>query len=57
MVKLLLWVTCTGHYWLVALCAMIGAITEVLLLLAHDHCTVIWVLHPGGGARYYLIMR
>ena len=19
-----------------------------------DHCTVIWVLHPGGEARYYL---
>ena len=23
----------------------------------HDHCTVIWVLHPGGGAQYYLVMQ
>ena len=26
---------------------------EALPLLAHDHCTVIWVLHPVGRARYY----
>ena len=29
-------------------------ITEALLLLARDHCTVTWVLHPGGETRYYL---
>ena len=23
------------------------------LLPVRDHCTVTWVLHPGGGARYY----
>ena len=24
------------------------------MLPAQDHCTVTWVLHPGGEARYYL---
>ena len=26
---------------------------EALPLPARDHCTVIWVLHPVGGALYY----
>ena len=32
-------------------------ITEALPLLVQDHCTVTWVLHPGGEARYYLSVR
>ena len=28
--------------------------TEALLLLAWVHCTVNFVLHPGGGAHNYL---
>ena len=28
-------------------------ITEVLLLPAWVHCTVNFMLHPGGGARNY----
>ena len=32
-------------------------ITEALLLLAQDHYTVTWVLHPGGEAWYYLSVR
>ena len=30
-------------------------IIEALQLPVCDHCTVIWVLHPVGGARYYKI--
>ena len=26
---------------------------EALPLPVHDHCTVIWVLDPAGGALYY----
>ena len=29
-------------------------ITEALLFLVHVHCTVNFVLHPGGGALNYL---
>ena len=29
-------------------------ITGALPLLVRDHCTVTWVLHPGGEAQYYL---
>ena len=32
-------------------------ITEALLLPAWDHCTVTWVLHPGGKAQYYLSVQ
>ena len=32
-------------------------ITEALLLPVQDHCTVTWVLHPGGSAQYYLSVR
>ena len=32
-------------------------ITEAYPLLAWDHCTVTWVLHPGGEARYYLSLH
>ena len=28
-------------------------IIEALQLPVCDHCTVIWVLHPVGGAWYY----
>ena len=28
--------------------------TEALLLLAWVHCTVNFMIHPGGGARNYL---
>ena len=30
-------------------------IIEVLQLPACDHCTVIWVLYPVGGAQYHQI--
>ena len=49
----LLWVTCTGRHWLIALWVMIGATYWSVTTSGWGHCTVTWVLHPGGEARNY----